>query len=102
MLRRYRSTCATANDNGTATTDDSKSWAAIRSGGSGGVSINGGTVTATAYDRGISAKGDIQISGGTVLVKGTHTSGEGWGIGNSNGRFEVTGGDVTAEWNWSK
>ncbi len=58
------------------------------------VNINGGTVCVNADGDGLDSNGNINISGGTVIINGPENSGN--GALDSNGEIIVTGGTLVA------
>ncbi|MDE6678763.1 MAG: carbohydrate-binding domain-containing protein [Ruminococcus sp.] len=58
------------------------------------LNINGGTVYVNASGDGLDSNGDINISGGTIIVDGPENGGN--GALDSNGEIIITGGTVVA------
>ncbi|MFJ2617736.1 carbohydrate-binding domain-containing protein [Glutamicibacter sp. NPDC087344] len=92
---------ATASDDGLnaagASTDSDTAAAgggAIQQSGDFHLNISGGTVTVTAEGDGLDSNGDINISGGQVLVNGPTNGGN--GSIDANGEVSVTGGVLVA------
>ena len=90
-------TCATLS----VSTDATEGHIAINT--PGGLTIDGGIITATATGDniancdGIYAAGDVNIHGGKITASGTNT-GSGWGYGiftDVGGGVTITGGDIT-------
>ncbi len=84
----FRADCGTVNATGTAS--DSTGITAY-----GGLTVSGGSITATGGLRGIYTEIDVTISGDTVNAIGTQNDGIGMAaLGDAN--INVSGGDVTA------
>lgn len=58
------------------------------------LTINGGDITVNASGDGLDSNGDIEMTGGTVIVYGPTNSGN--GALDYNGTFEVSGGELIA------
>jgi Carbohydrate-binding domain-containing protein Cthe_2159 len=96
-------TTVTANDDGVNAAGGSTTSGTSAQGGMGGgsmevgdytVEVTGGLLTINSQGDGLDSNGNASISGGTVIVNGPTTSGN--GALDVNGELTVTGGTVAA------
>jgi hypothetical protein len=83
-----------ASDDGVNVADGSDSWLGSSSSDDCYLYINGGYLVVDAGGDGLDANGTIEMSGGTVIVNGPTSSGN--GVLDYNGDFKLTGGTLIA------
>ncbi|MFT3970042.1 MAG: carbohydrate-binding domain-containing protein [Micropruina sp.] len=83
-----------ASDDGINATDSASTVSDMEAQDGTILSISGGEVTITADGDGIDSNGDVAMSGGTVVVNGPTSNGN--GALDYNGTFTITGGTLVA------